>query len=219
MSFLPESFGYWIGLALLLFWFVGACNRLVRLRSAALQSYAVLDAALVSQLDFVRARASEETARQTTDATADHATAGAATPGTHVLLDATTAQFAGLLAATRPRPLDPDGMAALDTALHVMLTVWQSLHPEAVIRFDADGMLSRPALPPASEPQSDQEPRDAESAAEAEASLAWPEPSPAAEIARVQFNRAVAQYNAAIRQFPAVLVAWALRMHRAAPLR
>ena len=57
MIALPESFGYWIGLAVLLFWFVGAYNRLVRLRSATLQAYAALDAALVRQLDFVQAQA------------------------------------------------------------------------------------------------------------------------------------------------------------------
>ena len=54
---LPEGFGWWIALAIALFWFVGAYNRLVRLRALALQAYATLDAALVRQLDFVQARA------------------------------------------------------------------------------------------------------------------------------------------------------------------
>jgi hypothetical protein len=38
-------------------------------------------------------------------------------------------------------------------------------------------------------------------------------------VARGRFNLAVANYNGAIRQFPAVLVVWVMRMHRAAPLR
>jgi hypothetical protein len=191
MSFLPDSFGYWIGFALLVFWFVGACNRLVRLRSAALQAYATLDAALVSQLDFVRARATQETAGDMSGEGADPGGTGKVAPSAYVMLGATTAQLAGLLAVTRARPLDPETMAALDTALHVMLTVWQGLHPEAVIRFDADGLLSRPqplsATPSTttSGPRSGrwaervrepEDPRDAE----AEASLAWPEPTPAA---------------------------------------
>ena len=33
MIHLPDSFGHWVGAAVLLFWFVGAYNRLVRLRS------------------------------------------------------------------------------------------------------------------------------------------------------------------------------------------
>ncbi len=70
--------------------------------------------------------------------------------------------------------------------------------------FEADGTLARPAqqpaLPGAPEP------------------IAWPEPSAAAEIARNQFNLAVKLYNAAISQFPAVLVAWAVRLRPAAPL-
>ncbi len=56
MNLLPEGWPWWIGGALALFWFVGAYNRLVRLRSGALQAYATLDAALVRQLEFVQAR-------------------------------------------------------------------------------------------------------------------------------------------------------------------
>jgi LemA protein len=48
--------------------------------------------------------------------------------------------------------------------------------------------------------------------------FAWPEPSAAAEIARGQFNLAVTSYNRSIGQFPALIVAWALRLRRAAPL-
>ena len=55
MSVLPESLASWIVIAVLLFWFVGAYNRLVRLRASVLQAYATLDAALGRQLDFVQA--------------------------------------------------------------------------------------------------------------------------------------------------------------------
>ena len=216
MIHLPDSFGHWVGAAVLLFWFVGAYNRLVRLRSATLQAYATLDAALVRQLDFVQAQAvtaltahadadiAARSAAGSTDRLDDDTSVDPDPPATpahgpaaYVSLKATTTQLSTLLAATRVRPLDPQRMAALDTALHVMLGVWQTLHPEAVVRFATAAVGEEAAGLP----------------------IAWPEPSPDAEVARGQFNLAVANYNRAIRQFPAVLVAWVMRMHRAAPLR
>ncbi|VTU31757.1 LemA family protein [Variovorax sp. SRS16] len=199
MSKLPDSLPYWLAGALALFWFVGAYNRLVRLRSAALQAYAALDAALVRQLDFVQARVAAEPA---TGAVFENGSGGASLP-------AAAGQLATLLAATRLRPLNPAGIAALATALHVLLSAWQRLHPDSVVSFDADGVLSRPApLTGTLEPSAD-----------GAAPIAWPEPSAAAEIARNQFNLAVAQYNGAITQFPALLVAWIMQLRQAAPLR
>lgn len=188
MSAAPDSLAFWIGCALLLFWFVGAYNRMVRLRSAAFQAYATLDAALVRQLEFVQANAAV---------------------GAESLLAATT-QLTTLLAATRVRPLDPERVDALGTALNVLLSVWQRLHPDDVVSFDAEGTMSRPApLKGAHEPPAPPLPSRF---------IAWPEPSAAAEIARGQFNTAVAQYNAAIRQFPPLLIAWIMRLRPAAPL-
>ncbi|RSZ28788.1 lema family protein [Variovorax beijingensis] len=199
MSVLPDSMVGWIVIAVLLFWFVGAYNRLVRLRAAVLQAYATLDAALRKQLDFVQA--SITAALPDKDASS-HSSAVAP-------LQAATNQLATLLGATRLHPLDPGGMAALATALQVLITAWQRQHPDAVTVFEADGTLSRPApLLPAG----------AGAASGALESMAWPEPSAAAEIARGQFNLAVGQYNAAIVQFPALLVAWMVRLRPAAPL-
>lgn len=197
VSAVPDSIAGWAVAALLLFWFVGAYNRLMRLRTVALQGYATLDAALVRQLEFVQGR----TLAPGDDAALDDPTVRAS-------LHAATAQLTTLLGATRLRPLDGDGMAALGTALQVLLSAWQRLHPEAVTHFDADGMLSRPA------------PLDAgEERAVVSAPIAWPEPSAAAEIARSHFNLAVQAYNTAIGQFPALLVAWIVRLRPAAPLR
>jgi LemA protein len=200
MSVLPDSLVSWIAVAVLLFWFVGAYNRLVRLRTAVLQAYSTLDAALSKQLDFVQASI---TATPRPDAPMQDILSSIAP------LQAATTQLATLLGATRRHPLDAGGMAALATALQVLISAWQRQHPDAVMVFDADGTLSRPvplqpgpaaAAPPAAEP------------------IAWPEPSAAAEIARSQFNLAVRGYNAAIAQFPALLVAWAVRLRPAAPL-
>ncbi len=205
----PESLGYWIGAALLLFWFVGAYNRLVRLRTAALQAYATLDAALVRQLEFVQSRSQPETVQprlpHAVDAT--NASDGAAQSS----LMASTSQLSTLLGTTRLRPLDPDSIAALATALHVMLAAWERLHPYAVLSFGADGTLSRP-VPLGLK-------SDQPLAPDAAVPIAWPEPSPAAEIARQQFNAAVSAYNAAIAQFPALLVAWVMQLRHAAPLK
>jgi hypothetical protein len=204
MSVLPDSLAGWIATAVLLFWFVGAYNRLVRLRAAVLQAYATLDAALRKQLDFVQASI---TATAHKDAPPDSLSSSVAP------LQAAATQLASVLGATRLRPLDPGAMAALATALQVLINAWQRQHPDAAVTvFDADGTISRPApllsagigtevaLPSAVEP------------------MAWPEPSASAEIARSQFNVAVGQYNAAIVQFPALLVAWLVRLRPAAPL-
>jgi len=198
MSNLPESLPYWIGASIALFWFVGAHNRLTRLRSMALHAYGALDAALVRQLEFVQARLAQDEAP---------VVVVEQPPGASLLAAAT--QLSTLLAAARPRPLDPVRMAAMATAMHVMLSAWQRLHPDAVVSFEADGTLSRPAA---------LDGHEAAPAGAGAAPLGWPEPSAAAEIARHQFNLAVAQYNAAIAQFPALLVAWIMQLRPAATL-
>ncbi|WP_395319659.1 lema family protein [Variovorax sp. UC74_104] len=204
MSLLPESMAGWIVIAILLFWFVGAYNRLVRLRAAVLQAYGQLDAALGKQLDFVQASIA---AGPQPEAAPTGELLSSVAP-----LQAATAQLATLLGATRLRPLDVGGMAALATALQVWIGAWQRQHPDQVTVFDADGTLSRPVpLQPGTTTA-------AFPATGAPEPIGWPEPSAAAEIARSQFNQAVAQYNAAIAQFPAVLVAWAVRLRPAAPL-
>lgn len=206
MSALPDSFASWIAVAVLLFWFVGAYNRLVRLRAAVLQAYATLDAALRKQLDFVLANIAAAVPEK------DPPSPGFSS--SVAPLQAAATQLATLLGATRLHPLDPGGMAALATALQVLISAWQRQHPDAVTVFDADGTLSRPAplLPSGSGTGA-----GAASSGTAEP-MAWPEPSAAAEIARSQFNLAVEQYNAAIVQFPALLVAWMVRLRPAAPL-
>jgi hypothetical protein len=200
MHFLTENWPLWVGAALALFWFVGAHNRLMRQRAAALQAYATLDAALTRQLDYVQGQLAQE----------PPAAGGAASdPSALALLHAAAVQLTTMLAATRMKPLDSQAVAALGTALQVVLNAWQRLHPESMVSFDADGTLSRPApLGGVAEL----------AALPAGTPIAWPEPSAAAEIARGQFNLAVSHYNTAIGQFPAVLVAWVFRLQRAAPL-
>ena len=198
MKALPESIYWWIGAALMLFWFVGAHNRLVRLRSAALIAYTALDATLVKQLEYVQARSTRALVLGGT-------TQGDAKNESSLL--SAVAQMSAMLAVTRLRPLDPTRMASLGTALHTMLNAWERMYPGEVLRFDTEGTLSMPASLPGELPD-----------APLVSPFAWPEPSAAAEIARGQFNQAVVAYNRSIGQFPALFVAWAFRLRRGAQL-
>ncbi|RYZ10668.1 MAG: lema family protein [Comamonadaceae bacterium] len=192
----------WIALAVLVFWFVGAHNRLVRMRAAALLAFSVLDAALTRQIDFVLAASVPPSS---TAESVDGLPSSSAEAELKAAIHASAEQLMAVLGATRPRALEPEASAALSSALHAMIGAWHRLHPEATHRFEADGTLSRPAdlLASGERPR----PRT-----ELSPPLAWPEPSAAAEIARAQFNLSVARYNAAVRQFPAVLVAWLFRL-------
>lgn len=194
MSHLPDSLGLWLAAAVLLFWFVGAYNRLVRLRSAALQAYATLDAALVRQVECVQAHvlARMEASRRDDDDGAASPRPDEVAQSALASLRAAADQLNTLLGATRARPLDPAGMAAQGTALQVMQSTWARLQPsgdEAVPVDTANAGAPR-----------------------------WPDPAALPETARSQFNLSVAQYNAAIRQFPAVLVAWLMQLRPAATL-
>lgn len=197
-----EPLMLWGCVALLVFWVVGAHNRLVRLRSAAVQSYGALDVLLRRQIDYVQAQALLLLARDDGPAPAEVA-----------LLQAANAQLLAVVDATRVRPLEPPAMAALGTALHVMLAAWARLHPQAVIAFSADGTLSSPASP------SDAPGMAASSAVpDAMTPLGWPEPHALIEITRAQLNQAVTLYNTAIGQFPAILLSWLFRWRPAGPL-
>ncbi|SFN53107.1 hypothetical protein [Variovorax sp. OV329] len=198
MNSIPQSVIWWVVGALLLFWFVGAHNRLVRLRSTALIAYAALDATLVKQLDYVQSRS-------TRSLVLGGSTQGDARNESSLL--SAVAQMSAMLAVTRLRPLEPTRMGSLGTALHVMLNAWERMYPGEVLRFDTEGTLSMPASLPGDLPDTPQV-----------SPFAWPEPSAAAEIARGQFNQAVMAYNRAIGQFPALVVAWAFRLRRAATL-
>lgn len=208
-----ESLLMWGLAAVLLFWFVGAHNRLVRLRSAAVQAYGALDALVMRQIDYVQGQVALQQQALAGQPRAEPGDApppqGAWTRAELGSMQAANAQLLAMLDATRARPLEPEAMAALRTALHVMLGAWERLHPESVIAFAADGTLSRPAplLPAGGRSSSDEV-----------VPLGWPEPTALIEIKRAQFNNAVAQYNAAISQFPAALLAWVFRWRAAAPL-
>ena len=102
------SLWFWALLALLFFWAIGAYNRLVRLRSAVVKAFAVLDEQLVRQLVWVQGCLPEAMRGGAVTAPGelqDEVTAAWAR------LHAASEQFAVALAQARAQPIDVPGMA------------------------------------------------------------------------------------------------------------
>lgn len=175
----------WIALAVLLFWAVGAYNRLVRLRGEAAAAFGELDAELGRQVDLVDGLIGAE---QPPESLFD-----GAQPSFWGGLEGAAAQLRATLAAARARPLDRERMEALATAQQVLAAAWE--------RAERDDVhdLAGPRLPETLTGTRAQITMQCIAAAE-------------------RFSRAVGQYNAAIRQFPAVLIAWLFSFRPAAGL-
>lgn len=190
----------WILLALFLFWAVGAYNRLVRLRSAAIQAFGGLDTYMVRLIalmgEYEAARgAGAKAGDDTGDDAGAHAAPAHAGTGPHAALWAAATQFGASLAVARARPLDASGAAALSAAAQVLDTAWQAIVREAA-------RMSEGVAPPALAPWVQQREQLALQST----------------AAQRQFNDAVAQYNEAIAQFPANLLAWMFGFKKAQTL-
>ncbi|HEX2544904.1 MAG TPA: LemA family protein, partial [Ramlibacter sp.] len=109
-------------------------------------------------------------------------------------LQGAAAQLAASLAAARAKPLDPERIAALGAAQEVLSMAWDRAE-----RDDAHD-LAGPRLPEDFSGERAQLVRMAHAATE-------------------KFNHAVVQYNEAIAQFPAVMLAWLFGFHPARGLR
>lgn len=162
---IPSLFA-WLAPAVFLFWCVGAYNRLVRLRAEIKTAFGSVDVELRNHLELAQSLPGDH------DGQAIWA---------HVI--AANAQLATSLAAARVKPLDPQGIAALQAASEVLSMAW-----ERAERQDAHD-LAGARLPEA-----------------LSASRAQGVTQSAAAVA--QFNEAVGRYNDAIAQFPAVVLAW-----------
>jgi LemA protein len=129
---MSSSLVFWIIAAVLLFWSVGAYNRLVRLRAEANTAFAALDVELSRQVELVQAclPSSDDPASQFDGL-------GSFWGG----LQGAGTQFAASLVAARARPLDPEGIAALAFARDVLTMAW-----ERAERDDAHD-LAGPRLP------------------------------------------------------------------------
>jgi len=107
-------------------------------------------------------------------------------------LQAASLQVEAAFAAMRSRALQPETAAALTTARNVLADAWQ--------RLQRDGYdLAGAALPETVARQ-------------------WQDMDTEAQKVQDRFNEAVAGYNAAVTQFPALLLAWLFGFRRAAPV-
>ncbi|HEX9718624.1 MAG TPA: LemA family protein [Ramlibacter sp.] len=104
--------------AVLLFWAVGAYNRLMRLRGEAKTAFASLEAELSKQVALVG-----ECLPAPEEATQPAALDGGGS--FWAALHGAAAQFAASLAAARTRPLEPEGIAALSAAQDVLAMAWE----------------------------------------------------------------------------------------------
>ncbi len=173
---MPSSIVLWSVAAVLLFWTVGAYNRLMRLRAEANTAFSSLETELSKQVTLVRECLPPPEPTQPAPLEGEPTSFWAGLHGA-------AAQFAASLAVARARPLEPDGIAALNAAQDVLAMAW-----ERAERDDAHD-LAGPRLP------------ETLTARRAHMVLQ-------VHAATEQFNQAVTRYNEAITQFPAVVLAW-----------
>lgn len=166
---MPSSPVLWGLSLLLLFWAVGASQRLLRLRAGAHQAFGALDAYLVRQQALLA------------ECEAAHAQASGAPAAALAALQAASLQWGAALAWVRAQPLSAEAVATLRAGQHTLAAAWQAL---LRAREDEDGP-----------------------AAIASWRQRWDTCQAHNGLAQQQFNQAVTQYNAAIAQWPARLLA------------
>lgn len=115
---MTASIVLWLLVAVLLFWSLGAYNRLVRLRAQVIGSFAGVDQRMVQALSLLGEAA----------AAPDSGLGGQ--PG----LRAAAVQFEVALRVARKQPLDAGAVAALQTAYATAHVVWERVHVEPVDR-------------------------------------------------------------------------------------
>ena len=186
MPDMSTSLAFWVAAAVLLFWGVGAYNRMVQLRADANAAFAALEAELTRQVELVHECLPEI---QPTQPASLPGEAGSFLAG----LSGAASQFTACLAVARQKPLDPTGIAALGAAQQVLAMAW-----ERAERDDAHD-LAGPRLPDTVAARRVQQGIQVHAASE-------------------QFNQAVARYNAAIAQFPAILLAWLFGFRAGRPM-
>lgn len=130
---MPSSIVLWSVAAVLLFWAMGAYNRLMRLRADANAAFAALEGELAKQVALVRECLPPPEATQPAPLDGE--------PAFWSGLHGAATQFAASLAIARARPLEPDRIAALGAAQDVLAMAW-----ERAERDDAHD-LAGPRLP------------------------------------------------------------------------
>lgn len=181
---------FWILVAILLFWALGAYNRLTRLRSSVVQAFGAVDAHLVRLIALLGEFDAVQGHHYIADPAVPSGVADKLPPPQGPVLDpaqvaalrGATTQMGASLAVARSQPLQRDALAALTAARSVLDATWRTVVTEA----DAPG--AREMLAPWS--------------------IRWEEHHAQIDLAVQVINHAAEQHDAAIHQFPARLLAW-----------
>ncbi len=183
---MSDSIMVWSAIAVLVFWSMGAYNRLVRLRAQGIAAFATLEALLNQYITMVKSNLPERAADAPLDSPVHEAFAAWAG------LAAAVEQFNASLKVAHAHPLRGPTMRALSTALGTLYLSWSRLR-------DLPMDLAGPALPDMLVSQ-------------------WEPLAVQVEAARTEFNRRIENYNEAIDQFPALVLAWVFGFKSAQPI-
>jgi LemA protein len=121
---LTASLLFWAGLAVLIFWSVGAYNRLVRLRALANAAFAVLDGHWARQLALI-----DHSVPQGVVTAAERDAAAAMDELWAALLGGRN-QLQSALTACRPHPLHAESLQTLAAAKDVLVMAWGRVQNE-----------------------------------------------------------------------------------------
>ncbi len=182
MNFLTTSFVFWAGVAVTVFWALGAYNRLVKLRSDMVRALQSLAVQWQSSAQAVRHELATLSHTQESDST--WASLGDDARSWRPLALATKqfqACIAGVLA--KPNAAPPvDDIASIRAAHEVMQGAWQRLG-------DTHEDLAGAAVPQ-------------------RLALLWQEQNLLAQEKLRHYNASVQAYNQSVAQFPAIFLAW-----------
>ena len=181
-----DSILLWCSAALLLFWAMGAYNRLMRLRSQSIAAFMVLDGFFNQYLLLVKTNDLQRVPLNDTVALPTEFIA--AWSGLFAAAD----QFNASLRVTRQRPLHGVTMNAFRTAFDTLCMSWERVG-------EVSGLNDSSLLTNTMRTQ-------------------WVTISYPLETARAEFNQRISDYNDAINQFPALLLAWIFGFKAAQPL-
>ncbi len=179
----------WLAFALLLFWAMGAYKRLVRLRLQGRASFAVLEGLFSQYVLLVKTNFPEINAGPSVPASSN---VQARFYAAWTDLAVTAEQFNAALKVAHALPPNGPTIQALRAAQDAMHLSWSRLQ-------DLPIGLAGPALPGALQSQ-------------------WDHVALQVETARTEFNQWVVNYNEAINQFPALLLAYVFGFKSAQPI-
>lgn len=182
---MSDSVTVWLALAVLLFWAMGAYNRLGRLRLQRLQAFAVLDG-LLRQYPVLL-----NTALPASQVGDERPVSGEVSAA-WVALAVAVESLAVLPKGTPAPSLNGIPIGTVRAALDAVSQAWTRLQALAP---DQTGPVLAPALV-----------------------LQWTQLGTQTDVACSEFNQRVVNYNEAIQQFPALLLAWVLGFKPAQPI-